>query len=183
MNATGSNKPHADTDYWIGFGSNLGDREKNIKDALRKLGQHPQISITAISPIYSSEPVGPKDQPDFLNGVVGIKSNLTPTELLTLLNNLEKESGRIKTRHWGERTLDLDILLHNGQILKTESLTIPHPHMLERAFVLIPLNDIASNIIIPGNTEQTVAQALKECPKTKVWPYGNINPFQIKEEK
>jgi len=175
MTTTGNKNIMVNTDYWIGFGGNLGDSKKIISNALQKLNHHERISITAISPVYGSEPVGPKDQPDYINGVVGIKTDLSPNDLLEILKNIEKESGRIKARHWGERTLDLDILLHRSEELISESLTIPHPHIRERVFVLAPLADIAADAIIPGEPSLTVAKALKNCPHTKIWPCGKIN--------
>jgi 2-amino-4-hydroxy-6-hydroxymethyldihydropteridine diphosphokinase len=157
------------------LGSNLGNKKATLIQALKKLNRDPRIHLAAVSPLYETAPIGPKDQPSFLNAVAGLASDLPPGEMLTLLKKLEQESGRIKTRTWGERTLDLDILLLTETIINTRELTIPHPRILERAFVLIPLSDLNGNIIIPGPSHRTVAMAIKNCNCTGVQYHGEIS--------
>lgn len=136
-------------DIYIGLGSNLDDPEAQVKKALRSLEMHPNFSLLACSPWYRSKPVGPQDQPDFVNGVVHCTTYLKPDAALDALQQLENIQNRQRSQHWGPRTLDLDILLFGNQIINTERLTIPHPHMLERNFVLQPLLDIAPDLLLP----------------------------------
>jgi len=167
------------TDYRIGLGSNLGDTKTALTQALKKLNSHPRIHLNAVSPLYLTEPIGPTDQPGFLNAVAGFTSDLPPRELLAFLKKLEQESGRVKTRHWGERTLDLDILLYGNEIIHTRELIIPHPRMHERLFVLIPLFDLTGDITIPGTPNQTIAMAIKTCEHNYVRRFGKIEPKQL----
>ncbi len=136
-------KAIARTLCYIGLGSNLGDRMANCKAALEALGRLPNTQITAVSPIYETEPVC-SEGPWFLNGVVGISTGLNPEDLLTRCRQIEASLGRPDTRPpAAPRTIDLDILLYGEQILHTPILQVPHPRMHERAFVLIPLAEIA----------------------------------------
>lgn len=128
---------------YIAFGSNLGDREKYIDDAIGMMDSLPQIKIEAVSSKIETKPYGNTDQPDFLNGVLKIKTLLQPEELIELLHQLEDHAGRKRDVHWGPRTLDLDLLLYDTDCGTSGKLNIPHPDMKNREFVLKPLMEIA----------------------------------------
>lgn len=135
---------------YIGLGSNLENPLQQIKTAINDLQAMAGISIVSVSSLYQSPPMGPADQPDYINAVLALETTLNPHQLLDALQTVEQLHGRVRKRHWGERTLDLDILLYGDQILDDERLQVPHPGMRERAFVLYPLAEIAPDIHIPG---------------------------------
>ncbi len=139
---------------YIGLGSNLGDRFLHLQQAVDQLNRHPEMKVTRLSPIYETTPVGFIEQPDFLNMVVALHTSLSPEALLNELQRIEAEQQRERKIRWGPRTLDLDILLYKNQIIHQEDLIIPHPRMCERPFVLIPLRDIAGNLLIPGKNQR-----------------------------
>lgn len=132
---------------YIGIGSNMGDRQAYIDKALSMLRETPGIGITAVSSIIETEPYGGVEQDPFLNGVIGISTYLSPHALLDRLHEIENACGRERTVHWGPRTLDLDILLYDDLHINDNELTIPHPDMKNREFVLKPLAEIAPHII------------------------------------
>lgn len=134
---------------YIAFGSNLGDREKYIDDALEVIGNLPQIEIEAISDKIATKPYGGVEQDDFLNGVIKVKTLLPPEELLQILQQIELHAGRTREIHWGPRTLDLDILFYDDEIIESENLIVPHPDMKNRNFVLKPLMQIAPYKVHP----------------------------------
>ncbi len=140
------------TDAFIGLGSNLGDSVALLSKARAALGSLPQSRLTGISPLYRSAPVGPQDQPDFFNAVARIDTLLDAPSLLVALQQIEQQAGRVRVRHWGERTLDLDILLYGNQRIDQPDLQVPHPRLHQRAFVLKPLLDIAAEITLPDGT-------------------------------
>lgn len=130
---------------FVALGSNLGDREGNLRRALELLSQN-GVEIVKISKFIETEPYGVIDQPRFLNGVCQVKTALKPLELLRLLLAVEKEMGRVRLRHWGERNIDLDLLLYDDAIMDTEELRLPHPDMVNRDFVMLPLAEIAPEL-------------------------------------
>lgn len=130
---------------FVALGSNLGDREENLRRALELLSQN-GAEIVKISKFIETEPYGVIDQPRFLNGVCQVKTVLKPLELLRLLLAVEKEMGRVRLRHWGERNIDLDLLLYEDVIIDTEELRLPHPDMVNRDFVMLPLAEIAPEL-------------------------------------
>ncbi len=132
----------------IALGSNLGDSRSIVMGALDRLQTSPQIALIAVSSWYRTAPIGPT-QPDYLNGCATLQTSLTPLELLNTLHAIEAEFGRVRTEIWGARTLDLDLLLYEQQIIDTPTLQLPHPRMNERAFVLVPLAEIAPNWLEP----------------------------------
>ena len=136
-------------DAFIGFGSNLGDPVSNIEKALRMLTDGPDVSIGRVSSLYRTAPVGVEDQDWFVNGVARIRTVLEPLDLLDRLLSVEKILGRVRTLRWGPRTVDLDILLYKQTVLDIEKLQIPHPRMHERRFVLVPLCEIAPDVMHP----------------------------------
>ena len=135
---------------YIALGSNLHTPREQLKRALNALAQLPQTQLMAVSSFYRSKPHGPQDQPDYLNAVVEISTALSPLALLDELQRIENEQGRVRLRRWGERTLDLDILLYGDEIIQTERLTVPHYDMHNREFVIVPLAEIAPNLVLPN---------------------------------
>jgi 2-amino-4-hydroxy-6-hydroxymethyldihydropteridine diphosphokinase len=147
----------------IALGSNLGDSRSILVSAINRLQMHPQIEILAVSNWYLTKPIGPP-QPDYLNGCVTIQTSLTPLELLRVLQAIEAEFGRVRQERWGARTLDLDLLLYETQIIDAPTLQLPHPRMVERAFVLVPLAEIAPDWIEPRSGQSIAVLANKlEC--------------------
>jgi len=135
---------------FIGLGSNLSCPTQQIHNALHSIGELASTRVVKTSSLYGSRPLGPQDQPDFVNAVCEIETAFKPQQLLKSLQTIEKEQGRIKKRHWGERVIDLDILLFNDLQMKTPELTIPHSQMHLRDFVLMPLAEIAPDVEIPS---------------------------------
>ena len=135
---------------YIALGSNLHTPLEQLKRALNALAQLPQTQLMAVSSFYRSKPLGPQDQPDYLNAAVEISTALSPLALLDELQRIENEQGRVRLRRWGERTLDLDILLYGDEIIQSERLTVPHYDMHNREFVIVPLAEIAPNLILPN---------------------------------
>jgi 2-amino-4-hydroxy-6-hydroxymethyldihydropteridine diphosphokinase len=136
---------------YIGLGSNLGDSREILAEAVVKLATLGQVKT---SKLYQSPPMGPQDQPDYFNAVVQLTTDLAPLDLLDQLQRFEQEAGRVRLRHWGERTLDLDLLLYGEQQIQNERLTVPHVGVLEREFVLLPLLDIDPFLQVQGQTLQ-----------------------------
>jgi 2-amino-4-hydroxy-6-hydroxymethyldihydropteridine diphosphokinase len=134
---------------FIGLGSNLGEPKQQILSTINEIKQIAETNWISSSSLYASPPMGPQDQPDYINAVVEIDTQLEPHQLLDALQQLEQSHGRIRKRHWGERTLDLDILSYGDLILHDERLTLPHPGVAERAFVIYPLAEIAPDLNIP----------------------------------
>ena len=132
----------------IALGSNLGDSLSILENALLELAQTPGIILVSQSRWYQTKPIGPA-QPDYLNGCAILQVELTPQELLNTLLDIENKFGRVRLEKWGPRTLDLDLLLYGDIILDTPNLQIPHPRMRERAFVLVPLAEIAPDWLDP----------------------------------
>jgi len=136
---------------WVSLGSNQGEPVRQLDAALEELNDLPGCRVQRHSRIYRSLPWGPvKDQPDFANAVAEVDTGLLPHELLMALQTLENDHGRERHERWGPRTLDLDLLLYDDLIMSTDDLTLPHPHMHERAFVLVPLADLAPGLEVPG---------------------------------
>jgi 2-amino-4-hydroxy-6-hydroxymethyldihydropteridine diphosphokinase len=135
---------------YVALGSNLGDREANLQQALSLLGQSPQVRLGAVSDFFDNPAVGgPADSPVYLNAVVEISTTLPPRELLNQLLTIEQQMGRVRREKWAPRNIDLDIVLYGDQIIDEPDLQIPHPLMHERAFVLIPLKQIAPDAYHP----------------------------------
>lgn len=134
---------------YLGLGSNIGDRESQLNDAIKILNEYDGINVSNISPIYETAPVGYTEQPNFLNLCVEIQTTLTVLQLLEYCLKTEECLHRIRKERWGPRTLDVDILLYGEEMIDLPKLSVPHPRMNERAFVLIPLNDIAANVVEP----------------------------------
>lgn len=149
---------------YIGLGSNLGDSIATLKSACQAIAQPDSIHLLALSPFYRSKPVGPQDQPDFINAVLRIGTTLSAEHLLNHLQDIENRHGRERTLHWGPRTLDLDILLYADSQLHSQRLIIPHPELHRRNFVLYPLLQVApSSLWIPG-LDMSLAALVAACP-------------------
>ena len=142
---------------YLGLGSNLGNREGYLVGALRGLAGDPRLYVRRVSCLYATAPVGGVEQPPFLNAVAEVGVYLTPRELLALCQHVERQASRERTIPWGPRTLDLDLLLCEGAICADPELTLPHPRLLERQFVLAPLAEIAPDLRLPDG--RTAAQA------------------------
>ena len=136
---------------YIGLGANLGDRRAAIDAALARLDEHPAIRVRAVSALIETEPVGgPAGQPDYLNGAAAVETDLEPAALLAELKRIEHDLGRREGPRWGPREIDLDILLYDDLVLDSPDLTIPHPRLRERRFVLEPLAEIAPDATDPA---------------------------------
>ena len=127
---------------YIALGSNLGDREAHLLEALRRLHARDGIAVDRVSAVYETDPVGYADQPKFLNMAAALTTERQPLDLLREMLDVERELGRVRNIRYGPRTIDLDLLLMHGMRFETEELTLPHPRMMERAFVLVPLLEV-----------------------------------------
>jgi len=137
---------------YIGVGSNLEDPVAQVKDAMEELDMLPDTIVVGRSSLYSNKPMGPQDQPDFINAVVGIDTLLSAEDLFRRLVKIEEQAGRDRDdEQWGPRIIDLDLLLYGKSNISEDHLTVPHPGMHERDFVIIPLAEVAGNIRIPGH--------------------------------
>ena len=134
---------------YLGLGSNTGDRLKNLNAAVCRLENISGIQVLKVSPVYETVPVGGPEQPDYLNAVVGIETELKAAELLASCLGIEKDMGRTGTVRYGPRNIDIDIEFYGQDIIETTELTVPHPRMHERAFVLRPLSDIDPDFVHP----------------------------------
>jgi len=142
------------TTCYLGLGSNLanelGSPTEHLQQALLSLEQHQDIRELRVSSYYASAPMGPQDQPDFINAVVEIETTLAPLALLALCQQLEKQAQRERVRRWGERSLDVDILLYGQQQIDEPALIVPHAGLHERNFMLVPLRELAPELMIKG---------------------------------
>ena len=134
---------------YIALGSNLNMPIQQLNLAIQAMADLPDTEIKKVSSLYQSQPLGPQDQPDYVNAVACLETELSPLALLDALQNIENGQGRIRLRHWGERTLDLDILLYDNQIIHNERLTVPHYDMQNREFVIVPLYEVSPELILP----------------------------------
>lgn len=138
---------------YIGLGSNLDDPIAQVKRALEELERLPDSHCIAQSSLYRSKPMGPQDQPNYINAVAALETGLGPLDLLEALQALEHRHGRVRVeKRWGPRTLDLDLLLYGDQVIDIPRLQVPHPGLRQRSFVLIPLHEIAPELILPDGT-------------------------------
>jgi 2-amino-4-hydroxy-6-hydroxymethyldihydropteridine diphosphokinase len=160
---------------YIALGSNMGNRFENLRQAIEKLNQITEIKVVNTSSVYETDPVGYEEQDQFLNMVLEAETNLEPFQLLSVCMKIERELGRKRGIRWGPRTMDLDILLYNQENIKSEMLTVPHPRMHERAFVMVPLIEIQPNIMLPG-TDRTLQAVLEDIPDregVRIWKRKN----------
>lgn len=153
------------TEVYIGLGSNLGDKKQNIEEALEYIKE--KCEILKISSLYETEPVGYKDQDWFLNGVVKIGTHVGPQELLGFILLIEKRLGRVRTIKNGPRIIDLDILFYGNEIINEPNLIVPHPRLHERGFVLVPLQEVAPDLMHPI-FRKTIQELLSNLGDEKV---------------
>ena len=160
---------------FLSLGSNIGDRHHNLLAAIGLLAEKPSVELVNYSSVYETDPVGYEDQDLFLNMVIEIYTNLSPFELLELCLKTELSLGRKREIRWGPRTIDLDILLYNQENIETEKLFIPHPRMAERAFVLVPLYEVAGDIELPGKREPLtlLIDRLPDKEGVRIWKRKN----------
>lgn len=157
------------TRVYIALGSNLANPLHQVQSALNALAELPQTKLNATSSLYRTPPLGPQDQPDYLNAVVALDTDLSAENLLDHTQKIELEHGRVrKDERWGPRTLDLDILLFGDEIINTERLTVPHYDMKNRQFMLYPLAEIAPELHFPtGESLQSIIAQLGAEPLTR----------------
>ena len=144
---------------FIGLGSNLGERESMIRAALEELSRVPETALVRASSLYDTEPVGEVDQPNFLNAVAQLDTGLSARQLLWNLHLIEKRLGRVRTQRWGPRTMDLDLLLYGDEVIEDADLRVPHPELVLRSFVLVPLVELDPLLVHPV-TGETLLQLL-----------------------
>lgn len=157
----------AEVDAWIGLGSNLDDPENQVKSAFEDLRGLEGCTLEAVSSLYCSPPMGPKDQPDYVNAVARLRTGLPAEALLAALLAIEQRHARVRGRPWGPRTLDLDLLLYGRAIIDRKGLTVPHPGIAERNFVLYPLAELEPGLVIPGLG--ALEDLLGRCPDTGLY--------------
>ena len=153
---------------YVALGSNLGEREKTIHRALELLGAGERVRVTRLSSLLENPAVGgPPDSPPFLNAVAEIQTDLAPEPLLDLLLDIERQLGRVRRQKWEPRLIDLDLLLYGNQVIRTARLTVPHPLMHERLFVLNPLVEIAPQVVHPvlGKSASELLRRLEPPPE------------------
>lgn len=151
---------------YIAIGSNLASPLEQVKAALDAIGEIPQSRVVTVSSFYRTPPLGPQDQPDYLNAAVALETPLEAEALLDHTQRIELQQGRVrKAERWGPRTLDLDIMLFGDQVIQTPRLTVPHYDMRNRGFMLWPLFEIAPALVFPDG--MTLSAALKECAADK----------------
>lgn len=149
---------------YLGLGGNVGDVATAMRTALRKIGDHPECTVTAVSPVYRTPPWGPVEQDWFLNACAAVETTLDASELLDLVLATERSLGRVRDVRWGPRTVDIDILMFGDAPVDLPDLTIPHPRMTERPFVMIPLADIAPDVVVNDRRIADYAQAMADEP-------------------
>ena len=154
---------------YIGLGSNLSnlvdgqqlDSSAQLTQAIDSLAAHQQVAVRKLSSFYQTPAIGPGQQPDYINAAALLETQLSPLHLLDLLQSIENQQGRVRTVRWGARTLDLDILLYDQLIENSARLTLPHPRMHERGFVLAPLSELAADLCLPNG--ENISQLLANC--------------------
>jgi len=154
---------------FLGLGSNLGDRRENVLAAIRQLAACPGIQVEKVSSLYETEPVGYKEQADFINAVVQISTGLSPLELLHSCQRIEAGLGRKREMHWGPRTIDIDILLFDDRVMQTAELTLPHPYLAQRRFVLLPLAELTAAPLLNGLSAAALLQQCQDRSAVVLW--------------
>lgn len=157
---------------YIGLGSNLGDPEAQLRKALQCLDALADTQVESVSPLFRTAPVGPQDQPEFLNAVAHLRTRVPADALLSLLKDIEQQIGRTPTRHWGERVIDLDILDYEGTVLHAPHLILPHAHIGERGFVLVPLHAIAPALVLADGRK--IESLYRICNKDGICYHGEV---------
>lgn len=160
---------------FVGLGANLGDREQTIRTAIAQLERLPDTAVRRVSSLFDTDPVGPIEQPSFLNAVVELSSELSPRELLWHLLLIERRLGRVREGRWGPRVIDLDLLLYGAEVIDEDDLTVPHPELVGRAFVLVPLAELEPRLVHPVEA-RTIRELLHDLgdpdtvrPRGRFW--------------
>lgn len=154
---------------YIGLGSNLAQPQRQVLLALRALAEIPRTHLVAASRLYRSVPLGPANQPDYINAVAALDTDLSPEQLLDALQAIEQAQGRVRGNvRWGPRTLDLDLLLYGDAVIGSTRLTVPHPGLAERSFVLYPLYELVPDLVLPDGRK--LRDLLGVCPDTGLEP-------------
>lgn len=153
---------------FLGLGGNLGDPAQSMAAALRMLDASDRVSVVAVSSLYRTPPWGKLDQPDFLNVTAEVATSLAPLELLELCLDVERRLKRLRIERWGPRLIDIDVLLHGDSHVSDAGLEIPHPRMLDRAFVMVPLAEIAPELMLAGRSAAEWAATLDSTGITKL---------------
>lgn len=151
---------------YLALGSNIGSRLENIRSAVDMIGADISCRVEKKSSFYLTKPVGVEDQPDFVNAVVSVETSLTPRELLVFCKDIELKLGRTKTFRWGPRVIDIDVILYDDVTIEEDDFVIPHPRMMERSFVLVPLAEIEPGTILPGGI--TVEEAVEHLDRSGI---------------
>lgn len=151
--------------FYLSIGANLGKREETLRKAIALLKQEPQITVTAVSPFYETPPWGKTDQPPFINGAVCVETPLSGLKLLHICQQIETRLGRVRHEKWGARTIDIDLVYSPDETSATAELTLPHPYLTQRAFVLIPLRDIAPDLYL---AHHSLDEWLQQLPDTQL---------------
>ena len=155
---------------YIAIGSNIASPLEQVNAAIQAIGEIPDSRIMAVSSFYRTPPLGPQDQPDYLNAAVALETTLAPEALLDHTQRIELQQGRVrKAERWGPRTLDLDIMLFGDEVINTERLTVPHYDMKNRGFMLWPLVEIAPELLFPGNTPLRTYLAQNYPQRPALW--------------
>lgn len=162
---------------YIGLGSNLDDPPAQLQQAVSALARLPESRVVAVSPLYRNSPLvpageDPAGQPDYVNAVAALDTTLAPLTLLDALQAIENDQHRVRARHWGPRTLDLDLLLYGDERIDLPRLTVPHPGLRERRFVLLPLHDVAPDLVLPEGVKLT--DVLVSCPPAELVVVGHL---------
>jgi 2-amino-4-hydroxy-6-hydroxymethyldihydropteridine diphosphokinase len=164
------------SEVYLALGSNIGDREDYLKKAVEKISLIKSIKLLSVSRVYETDPVGYTDQPSFLNMAVLVHTSLLPLDLLNHLQEIENSLKRVRSIHWGPRTIDIDILLYGSLKVQLPDLIIPHPRMLERAFVLTPLKDILISGEING---VKISELIDKCSDKSGVKFHSILEFKF----
>jgi 2-amino-4-hydroxy-6-hydroxymethyldihydropteridine diphosphokinase len=159
---------------YLGLGGNLGDRRQYLVAAVEALNAEPGVRVTKISSIYETEPIGVVDQPDFLNLVLEAVTELPVRELLARCLRIEDSLGRVRIERWGPRTIDLDVLWYDGQTRNEPDLVLPHPRMLLRAFVLVPLAEIAPTLLFEGMSTESLAARVDQTGLRRLYAFDSL---------
>jgi 2-amino-4-hydroxy-6-hydroxymethyldihydropteridine diphosphokinase len=160
---------------YLGLGANLGDPEEQLQEALERLNRAEEVEVTRVSTFYRNPPLGPENQPWYINAVARVRTRLGPEELLRLLQQIEADMGRVRGERWGPRVIDLDLLLYNGDVIFTPKLVVPHPEMHRRVFVLAPLAEIAPRAWHPvlGKSAGDLLAKLNAADRTALQPIAH----------
>ena len=154
---------------YIGLGSNLNSPKQQVKDAVMALHTAKDVEVVNLSSLYQSPPIDDSKQPDYINAIVQVNTHLTPLELLYVCQDIETQQHRVREKKWGARTIDLDIIIYGVQVVASKQLIIPHPQMMNRAFVLIPLAELEDDLKVPVlGPIQNLIEELGEFELTKL---------------